>query len=82
MPFCFVLDTQAGVFIIRENSHLGCRNRDLSNLAGPPSHMNTPIFYGNRASLVNWAHKKRPSDSFSSNIYRVQCITHWVPCSA
>ena len=44
MPFCFVLDTQAGVFIIRENSHLGCRNRDLSNLAGPPSHMNTPIF--------------------------------------
>ena len=45
---------RVGVFIWK-NFHpgcrdLGCRNRDLGNRAGPPSHMNTSIFYkGNRS---------------------------------
>ena len=44
----FYPGNRAGVFIW-ENFHpgcrdLGCRNRDLGNRAGPPSHMNTSQF--------------------------------------
>ena len=72
MPFCFILETQAGVGLSYEGIPIlateilhGCRNRDSSNRAGLPSHMNTPIFFtkeigvmqdlSNLASLVNWA---------------------------
>ena len=49
----------------------GWKNRSLGNRARTPSHMNTENFtkdlevrrdLGNRASLVNRAHMKRPSD--------------------
>ena len=81
---------QAGVFIW-ENFHPGCRdlgwrNRDLSNRAGPPSHMHEHIEIftkelgvrrdlGNRVSPVNWAHMKRPLEVCNFSRLKLSAFT-------